>query len=90
MATDYTEWTGIGGVIMAVIAAVVTFFKGFQTKGGCKVAHAANNLEQKMYRELVDEKLGNIKEDVSEIKDIMLSQYGSHLKDKRRTDRCLD
>ncbi len=88
MSDDYTVYAGVGGVVMAAIAAVVTFFKGFQTKGGCKIAHDAHNTEQNMYRELVDEKLSNIKEDVSEIKDIVLAQYGSHLKDERRTDRC--
>ena len=76
MSDEIVGMVKTGGVVMGILTAIVAFFKGFQTKGGCNAAHKAHNNEQIMYRELVNEKLSNIKEDVGEMKALFLKQYG--------------
>lgn len=64
-----SDITFVGKVIAYVGAGVVgvlSFLGLYQTKRGCKVAHKAYDIEQKLERQLITVELGHIKKEQAE------------------------
>jgi hypothetical protein len=67
----------IFGMLSACGVGFYKFFGRYQTKGACKVAHAAHDQLQIKDQKLRDEKINNMHEDVQELK----SMFKDFIKD---------
>lgn len=65
-----------GAVAVGLLATIGGFISRIQTKGGCKIAHDAYDKEQQLERKIITNELANIKEDVGELKQMFMKQYG--------------
>lgn len=78
----------IAGAIAAmggVMVAIFNFFSRYQTKGGCKIAHAKHDELDIERQKVRDEKLGRIHDTVERTEKLVLKMAGDFY--KPRTER---
>ena len=75
----------IAGGIVATGIAIVKFFSHFQTKGGCKKAHAEHDKLDTLRQNVRDEKLGRIHDTVERTEKLVLKMAGDFYKPRNES-----